>query len=110
MSDIMTVVVAMTFVRDARSNGVFRVTAAPASNVRGPKASLQWTPALSPTSTVAAGKTRALMASRMTRAASFARVEVAALLTTTRHPSYDHAEQGARQHVPRPGQRREETH
>src|SRR5262249_12377795 len=65
------VVVAMTFVIDARSNGVSSdVLDAPESNVSVPSASVHSAPALHPTSTVAAGKTRASTAPTTTRRAA----------------------------------------
>src|SRR5688572_10019665 len=66
-SDITTEVVAMTFVSEARSNGV-TVVARGASDayVRWPKASVQMGPPARPTSQTAAGNARAARASSST--------------------------------------------
>ena len=73
-SSIRIVVVAMTFVSDARSNGVSRLAGGePASKVSVPSASLQSAPADEPTSRLAAGKIRpAIARSTICRAATIA--------------------------------------
>src|SRR5262245_25249142 len=63
------VVVAMTFVSDARSYGVCSVTSGDASNVSVPTASDQIAAAPFPTSAVADGNTRAALASTSTSCA-----------------------------------------
>jgi hypothetical protein len=70
-SCIKTDPVAIGLVSEARSKGVSSVAGgAPASNDSVPSASCQIGPALLPTSTVAAGKTRARIASARTRRAA----------------------------------------
>src|SRR3954447_13126030 len=89
---ITTVVVAITLVSDARSNGVSRLV---------PKASDQSGPALDPTSTVAAGKTPTVLAASTAARASSIKVAV--------HPSDRGANDRADQDVPGPRNRREHT-
>src|SRR5207253_8438477 len=94
--------VAIGFVSDARSKMVSAaVGGASASNVRRPNESLHTTPPPLPTSTAAAGKVRAPIASSITRLASS---------TGTAHQQADrHAHRSAGEDVPRPRQRREHT-
>src|SRR3954447_906327 len=87
---ITTVVVAITLVNDARSNGVSRPV---------PRASDQSGPALDPTSTVAAGKTPTVLA--VSTAARASSIKVAG------YPCDRRANGRADQDVPRPRNRRE---
>src|SRR3954466_1434316 len=91
-NSITTVVVAITLVSDARSNGV---------SMAVPKASDQSGPALDPTSTVAAGKTPAVLAASIAARADSITVAV--------DPSDRRAHRRADQDIPRPRNRREQT-
>src|SRR4029077_329214 len=102
-SSMTTVVVAITFVSEARSNGVWMTVGREAgSKLSVPSASDQMTDCASPTSIAAAGKVRAPIDFSITRRASSS--------DTAHHETDTHADRRTRQHVPGPRERREDAH
>src|SRR6516162_494253 len=96
----MTLAVAMTFVSDAKSNGVWRSTGVGSSNVSEPTASRQSIASLVPTSAVAAGKTR--------DARALTRIRRASSVMPAEQQTDGPADSRADHDVPGPGQRREQ--
>src|SRR5262252_165701 len=94
---MITAVVAIGLVSDARSKIVADVAALePASKVRAPNAPAQTMSRAVPTSTAAAGKTRAAMARSITACASAS--------DTAHHGANRYANHRTDEHVPGPGQ------
>src|SRR5262245_63540695 len=105
-SSITTVVVARTLVSEARSNGVSMAAASGGSAVSVPTASRHSVPAVDPTSTAAAGKVRAAIASSKTRRALSSEPEDIAPRSGRTAPDclrekrHYHRGGGANEHVP----------